>query len=185
MDLSTTWTVKRPTAADPEAGKQPRFSKSRLQEKTEYFIINITKDYYWNQESFSHKDVPSFPHVLTSPMPNGPPWKFRGLSSISAGYWRVSRSEIPVGSSGGTALTPSHERLLLGCDGNAGNAFQTKQGKEPSSRTTRPKRGSSWCWRDPRCSPRVDPRVKTGMYGTSRVAARVWRTLSKFKREVL
>ena len=48
------------------------------------------------------------------------------------------------------------ERLLLRCDGNAGNSFPTKQGKDPSSRATRRKRGSSGCERDPRASSRVE-----------------------------
>ncbi|KAI4562100.1 hypothetical protein MJT46_011062 [Ovis ammon polii x Ovis aries] len=42
------------------------------------------------------------------------------------------------------------------CDVNAGNAFPTKQGKDPSSRATRRKRGSSGCGRDPRSSSRME-----------------------------
>ena len=51
------------------------------------------------------------------------------------------------------------ERLLLRCDGKAGNSFPTTQGKDPSSRARRRKRGSSGCGRD----SRVSSRVKTGM----------------------
>ena len=51
------------------------------------------------------------------------------------------------------------ERLLLRCDGNAGNSFPTSQGKDPSSRARRRKRGSSGCRRDSRASSRVE----TGM----------------------
>ena len=47
------------------------------------------------------------------------------------------------------------ERLLLRCDGNAGNSFPTTQGKDPSSRAMRQKRGSSGCERDSRASSRV------------------------------
>ena len=54
------------------------------------------------------------------------------------------------------------ERLLLSCDGNAGNSFPTTQGKDPSSRARRRKRGSSGCGRD----SRVSSRVETGMSGT-------------------
>ena len=54
------------------------------------------------------------------------------------------------------------ERLLLRCDGNAGNSFPTTQGKDPSSRDRRRKRGSSGCGRDSRASSRVE----TGMSGT-------------------
>ena len=54
------------------------------------------------------------------------------------------------------------ERLLLRCDGNTGNSFPTTQGKDPSSRARRRKRGSSGCGRD---SP-ASSRVETGMSGT-------------------
>ena len=47
-------------------------------------------------------------------------------------------------------------RLLLRCDGNAGNFFPTTQGKDPSSRARRRKRGSSGCGRDSRASSRVE-----------------------------
>ena len=53
------------------------------------------------------------------------------------------------------------ECLLLRCDGNAGNYFPTTQGKDPSSRARRRKRGSSGCGRDSRASSRVE----TGMSG--------------------
>ena len=53
------------------------------------------------------------------------------------------------------------ERLLLRCDGNAGNSFPTMQGKDPSSRARRRKRGSSGCRRDSHASSRV----QTGMLG--------------------
>ena len=53
------------------------------------------------------------------------------------------------------------DRLLLRCDGNTGNSFQTTHGKDPSSRARRRKRGSSGCGRDHRASSRVE----TGMSG--------------------
>ena len=53
------------------------------------------------------------------------------------------------------------ERLLLRCDGNAANSFPTTQGKDPSSRARRRKRGSSGCGWDSRASSRVE----TGMSG--------------------
>ena len=53
------------------------------------------------------------------------------------------------------------ERLLLRCDGNAGNSSPTKQGKVPSSRARRRKRGSSGFGRD----SRVSSGVETGMSG--------------------
>ena len=51
------------------------------------------------------------------------------------------------------------ECLLLRCDGNSGNSFPTTQGKYPSSRARRRKRGSSGCGRDSRAFSRVE----TGM----------------------
>ena len=53
------------------------------------------------------------------------------------------------------------DRLLLRCDGNAGNSFPTTQGKDPSSRARRQKRGSSGCGRDSRAFSRVE----TGISG--------------------
>ena len=53
------------------------------------------------------------------------------------------------------------ERLLLRCNGNAGNSFPTSQGKDPSSRAMRRKQVSSGCGRDSRTSSRVE----TGMSG--------------------
>ena len=53
------------------------------------------------------------------------------------------------------------ERLLLRCDGKNGNSFPTTQGKDPSSRARRRKRGSSGCGRYSRASSRVE----TGMSG--------------------
>ena len=48
------------------------------------------------------------------------------------------------------------EGLILSCDGNAGNSFPTTQGKDPSSRARRQKRGSSGCGWDSRASSRVE-----------------------------
>ncbi|KAI4561503.1 hypothetical protein MJG53_016557 [Ovis ammon polii x Ovis aries] len=58
----------------------------------------------------------------------------------------------------GTLVLPFEWRrcLLYRCDGNAGNSFPTKQGKDPSSRARRRKRGSPECVRDPRASSRVE-----------------------------
>ena len=53
------------------------------------------------------------------------------------------------------------ERLLLNCDGNAGNSFQTRHGKDPSYGAMRQKWGSSGCGLDSRASSRVE----TGMSG--------------------
>ena len=70
------------------------------------------------------------------------------------------------------------ERLLLRCDGNAGNSFPTTQGKDPSSRSRRRKRGSSGCGRDSGASSRVE----TGMSGNFLSCSKVLKTLWKFQR---
>ena len=70
------------------------------------------------------------------------------------------------------------ERLLLRCDGNAGNSFQNMQGKDPSSRATRRKRGSSGCGRDSRASSRVE----SGMSGNFLSCSKGVKTLCKFQR---
>ena len=51
--------------------------------------------------------------------------------------------------------------LLLRCEENAGNSFPNTQGKDPSSRARRRKRGSSGCGRVSGASSRVE----TGMSG--------------------
>ena len=61
----------------------------------------------------------------------------------------------------GVPLLSCGERLLLRCDGKAGNSFPTTQVKDPSSRARRRKRGSSGCGQDSRASSRVE----TGMSG--------------------
>ena len=72
-----------------------------------------------------------------------------------------------LGDSGNVARTWSSSRLSCGqrlhlrCDGNAGNSFPTTQGKDPSPRARRRKRGSSGCVRDSRASSQVE----TGMSG--------------------
>ena len=48
------------------------------------------------------------------------------------------------------------ELLLLRCEGNAGNSFPTTQGKDPSSRARRRKRGSSGCGQNSPASSRVE-----------------------------
>ena len=53
------------------------------------------------------------------------------------------------------------ERVLLRCDGKAGNSFPTMQGKDPSSRARRGKPDSTGCGWDSRASSRVE----TGMSG--------------------
>ena len=69
------------------------------------------------------------------------------------------------------------ERLLLSCDRNAGHSFPNKQGKDPSSRARRRKRGSSGFGQN----SRVSSRVETGMSGNFLSCSKGVRTLWKFQ----
>ena len=69
------------------------------------------------------------------------------------------------------------ERLLLRCDGNAGNSFPTTQGKDPSSQARRQKRGSSGCGGDSRASSRME----TGMSGNFLSCSKGVKDLWKFQ----
>ena len=60
------------------------------------------------------------------------------------------------------------ERLLLRCDGNAGNSLPTKQGKDPSSRARRRKRGSAECVWEPRASSRVETAMSGNFFSCSK-----------------
>ena len=79
-----------------------------------------------------------------------------GVSGNVARPWSSSRL------SGG-------ECLLLRCEGNAGNSFPSTQGKDPSSRARRRKRGSSGCGRDSRASSRL----QSGMSGNFLTCSKV------------
>ena len=67
------------------------------------------------------------------------------------------------------------ERLLLRCDGNTGNSFPTTQGKNPSSRARRRKRGSSACWRDSRASSRVEMGMSGNFLSCSKGVKDPWK----------
>ena len=60
------------------------------------------------------------------------------------------------------------EHLLLRCDGNAANSFPTTQGKDPSSRARRRKRGSSGCGWDSRASSRVETGMSRNLLSCSK-----------------
>ena len=116
-----------------------------------------------------------FPTKLShEAFPQGCPTCHRGVSRSSASKSRQCRENwfpwnglrhLGDSGTGGTTLeflSPfDGERLLLRCDGNAGNSFPTTQGKDPSSRTRSRKRVSSGCGRDSRASSRQE----TGMSG--------------------
>ena len=88
------------------------------------------------------------------------------VESLRGKQVSLESTETSGGSgNGGTTLSSSRlscgERLFLRCDGNTGNSFPTTQGKDPTSRAMRLKRGSSGCGRDSHASFRVE----TGMSG--------------------
>ena len=60
------------------------------------------------------------------------------------------------------------ERPLLSCYGKSGNSFPTTQGKDPSSRALRRKRGSSGCGRGSRASSRVETRMSVNFLSCSK-----------------
>ena len=77
---------------------------------------------------------------------HGNPLQYSCLENTTdKGAWRVivrvvAKSDVTE------QLTHTHtcgERLLLRCDGNAGNSFPTPQGKDPSSAAMRRKRDST------------------------------------------
>ena len=112
----------------------------------------------------------AFPRAFPTGLSHVPQWckSILGLKVEALRGKQVSleSTETSGGSvNGGTTLSSSRlsfgERLFLRWDGNAGNSFPTTQGKDPSSRAMRLKRGSSGCGRDSRASFRVE----TGMSG--------------------
>ena len=121
----------------------------------------------WLSLEVSHE---GFPRGFPTGLSHGPPCcdSILGLKVEAVQGNRFSWNRLRHlrdSGNGGTTLDPSHlsggERLLLRCNRNAGNSFPTLQGKDPTSRARRRKRGSSGCGRDSRSSSRVE----TGMSG--------------------
>ena len=112
----------------------------------------------------------AFPRGLPTGLSHVPPWceSILGLKSRQCREKRFPWNGLRhMGDSGNVARPWSSsrlscgERLLLRCNGNAGTSFPTTQGKDPSSRAWRGKRGFSGCGRKSRASSRVE----TGMSG--------------------
>ena len=74
------------------------------------------------------------------------------------------------------------ERLLLRCNGNAGNSFPTTQGKDPSSRARRRKQAFSGYGQNSRASSQVETGM-SGYYLSCRRCSRL-KTLSSGTRSV-
>ena len=152
-------------------------SSSRVGACTDAFLprcsSNVTIPFAWIKGSGAFPR--GFPTRLShEAIPQGCPTCHRGVSRSSAWKSRQCReNRFPwnglrhLGDSGNVARPRSSsriscgERLLLRCDGNSGNSFQTTQGKDPSSQARRRIRGSSGCGRDSRASSPVE----TGMSG--------------------
>ena len=67
------------------------------------------------------------------------------------------------------------ERLILRCDGKAGNSFPTMEGKDSSSRARRRKRGSSGCERNSRASSRVETGMSDNFLSCSKGGNDPWK----------
>ena len=112
----------------------------------------------------------AFPRGFPTGLSHVPPWCESILSvkveAVQGKEFSLEWTETSGGSgNGGTTLefiSPFLWRAPpLRCDGNAWKSFPTMQGKDPSSRARRRKRGSFGFWRDSRASSRVE----TGMSG--------------------
>ena len=155
------WGLPRGVSPRLEWGHAPALS-SRAVAAVSRFTSGGSRDLWLSLEAF--------PRGLPTGLSHVPPWgesilglkveavqgnmiSWNGLRHLWAlgmvtRHWSFSRLSC-------------RERLLLRCDGNAGNSFPSTQGKDPSSRGRRQKRGSSECDRDSRASSRVE----TGMSG--------------------
>ena len=119
----------------------------------------------------SHEAFPrGFPRGFPTGLSHVPPWleSILGLKVEAMQGKQVSLNGLNIWGTLGMVARPWSssrlsygERLLLRSDGNARNSFPNTQGKDPSSRARRRKRGSSGRGRDSRASSRVE----TGMSG--------------------
>ena len=143
-----------------------RAISSRAVAAVSHFPSRGSRNLWLSLEAFHE----AFPRVFPTGLSHVPPWceSILGLKVEAVLGKQVSCNGLRhLGDSGNVARPWSSsrlscgERLLLRCDGNAGNSFPTTQGKNPSSRARRQKRGSSGCGRDSRASSRVE----TGMSG--------------------
>ena len=112
----------------------------------------------------------AFPRGFPTGLSHVPPWceSILGLKveavqgkQVSLEWTETSGDFGNVARPWSSSLLSCGECLLLRCDGNAGNSFPRTQGKDPSSRSRRRKRGSSRCGPESRASSRVE----TGMSG--------------------
>ena len=107
----------------------------------------------------------AFPRGFPRGLSHVPPWceSILGLKveavlgkQVSLEWTETSGGLWERGMTWNSSRLSCGERLLLRCDRNAGNSFPTTQGKNPSTRARRPKRGSSGCGLASRASSRVE-----------------------------
>ena len=112
----------------------------------------------------------AFPRGFPTGLSHVPPWcesivglKVEALQGkeVSLEWTEISGGPGNVARPWSSSRLSCGQRLLLTCDGNAGNSFPTTQGQDPTSRARRRKRGYSGCGRDFRASSRVE----TGISG--------------------
>ena len=162
------WSLPRGVSPRLEWGHACAIS-SRAIEAVSRFPSRGSRDLWLSLEALPR----GFPTRLShEAFPQGCPTCYSGVSRSSSCKSRQCRENrfpwnglrlLGESGNGGTTLEfprlSCGERLLLRCDGNAGNSFPSTQGKDPTSRARRRKRGSSGCGQDPGASSRV----KTGM----------------------
>ena len=160
------WSLPRGVSPCVEWG-HARSHSSRAIAAVSCFPLRGSRDLWLSLEAFplgfptmlSHRAVPRATVVRVDP---------RLESRGSAGKTGFPGMDLDIWGTLGTVARPwsssrlsCGERLLLRCDGNAGNSFLTTHGKDPSSRAIRRKRGSSGCGQTSRASSRVE----SGMLG--------------------
>ena len=119
----------------------------------------------------------AFPRGFPTGLSHVPPWceSKLGLKVEAVQGKQVSLEWTETSEDSGNVARPwssSHlscgECFLMRCAGNAGNSFPTTQGKDPSSRARRRKRGSSARGRDSRASSRVETGVSRNFLSCSK-----------------
>ena len=154
--LGYIWSLPRGVSPRLEWG-HARALSSRAVAAVSGFPSRGTRDLWHSLEAFPRGFPTGLSHVppwcesilglkVESVRGNRFPWNgLRHLRSLGMVTLPWSSSRLSCG-----------ERIHLACAGNAGNSFPTTQGKDPSSRARRQKRGSSGCGRDSRASSRVE-----------------------------
>ena len=167
--LGDFWILPRGVSPRLEWGHERALS-SRAVAAVSRFPSRVSRDLWLSLESFprgfptrlSHE---AFPRGFPTGLSHVPPWceSILGLKVEAMQGKQVSLNGLNIWGTLGMVARPWSssrlsygERLLLRSDGNARNSFPNTQGKDPSSRARRRKRGSSGRGRDSRASSRVE-----------------------------